>query len=163
MFRLYRDILTKICHPEERSDKGSHFYSDTRNKEDLEVSDNNNKKKKIAAAAILAAAVIILAAVTYMLISVIRNGYPADKKLVFIESDGKVMYELPLNEDKEIIIGTKYGENVVSIKDCMVSVTRADCKNKICVNTMPISDIGQTIVCLPHKLVVSIKAGNAGK
>ena len=36
-------------------------------------------------------------------------------------------------------------------------MTEADCPDKICVNTGKISKIGETIVCLPHRVVVEIQ------
>ena len=35
-------------------------------------------------------------------------------------------------------------------------MTDADCPDKICVNHATISDVGESIVCLPHRVVVEI-------
>ena len=47
------------------------------------------------------------------------------------------------------------------VKDGKVSVTEADCPDKVCVNTGEISKSGDTIVCLPHKLVVEIEGSTS--
>ncbi|MGI6280040.1 MAG: NusG domain II-containing protein [Acutalibacteraceae bacterium] len=70
--------------------------------------------------------------------------------------DGKTKYTFSLSEQVEKKISTKYGENIISIKDGRVSVKSADCPDKICVKHRAISKNGETIVCLPHKLVVEV-------
>ena len=46
--------------------------------------------------------------------------------------------------------------NTVEIKDGKVSVSEASCKNQICVKHSSISHSGESIVCLPNRLVVRI-------
>ena len=70
--------------------------------------------------------------------------------------DGKTIYTLSLNEDAQKKVKTELGENTVSVKDGKVSVIFADCPDKICAKHRAISKSGETIVCLPHKLVVEI-------
>ena len=41
-------------------------------------------------------------------------------------------------------------------KDGKASMAKADCPDKICVNHAAISKKGETIVCLPHKVVVEV-------
>ncbi|MGN0612521.1 MAG: NusG domain II-containing protein [Porcipelethomonas sp.] len=43
------------------------------------------------------------------------------------------------------------------IKDSRIRVKSAGCPDKICVNTGFISHAGETIVCMPGKLIISIK------
>lgn len=43
-----------------------------------------------------------------------------------------------------------------SVKDGAISVINSPCKNKICVHTGYISKGGQTIVCLPERMVVTL-------
>ena len=42
--------------------------------------------------------------------------------------------------------------------DRAISVSDADCPDKICVKTAPVSDGIQPIVCMPHKLVIRVEA-----
>ncbi len=46
--------------------------------------------------------------------------------------------------------------NLVSVQNGAVSVEAADCKDQICVHHKPVSMAGESIVCLPHRLVVEI-------
>ncbi len=73
-----------------------------------------------------------------------------------ITVNGEKVSVLKLNEERNETIKTENGVNTVKIKDGKASVEDADCPDKICVNHRPISKVGETIICLPHKLVVEI-------
>lgn len=76
---------------------------------------------------------------------------------VLVNIDGEVYAEYPIDRDVEKNIVTKYGENKLIIKNGKVYVTQADCPDKICVGHRAISKTGESIVCLPHKLVVTVE------
>ena len=61
-----------------------------------------------------------------------------------------------LGKDQTITIGEDDWKNILVIKDGKASMTKADCPDKICVNHAAISKKGETIVCLPHKVVVEV-------
>lgn len=61
-----------------------------------------------------------------------------------------------LDKDQTITICEDDWENILVIKDGRASMTKADCPDKICVNHAAISKKGETIVCLPHKVVVEV-------
>lgn len=46
--------------------------------------------------------------------------------------------------------------NYLIIKDGKAFILQASCPDKICVKQRPISKVGQTITCLPNKLVIKI-------
>lgn len=73
--------------------------------------------------------------------------------------DGQEILRLPLSEDAEQVVTEGEGSNTVVIQDGAVSVTQANCPDRVCVHTGEIRYEGQTIVCLPHKLVVKIEGG----
>lgn len=81
-----------------------------------------------------------------------RNG---EKAVVTL--DGTVILEQPLQEDCDMPIRSENGENVLRIENGKVRITEADCRDQICVNHKEISKAGESIVCLPHGLVVEIK------
>ena len=67
-----------------------------------------------------------------------------------------------LNEDREIPIITEGKEsNHLVIAGGVADMTRADCPDKICVHHMAVSQIGETSVCLPNQVVVTV-VGEAG-
>ncbi len=73
-----------------------------------------------------------------------------------ITADGVVKAELPLSEDTLYRVETEQGFNIIQIQDGYVSMHEADCRDQICVEHKKIHLTGETIVCLPHKLVVEI-------
>ncbi|SET10449.1 NusG domain II-containing protein [[Clostridium] polysaccharolyticum] len=78
---------------------------------------------------------------------------------VVITLEGKTYKVLDLKDNQELKVKGKEGHyNVVVIKNGQVTIKEADCKNQVCVNTAPIDSIGESIACLPHKLIVKIVA-----
>lgn len=80
-----------------------------------------------------------------------------NRRLVLrVEQDRKVIRVLPLSQNHRETIHSKYGTNTIVIKNGKADVTKADCKNQVCVNSRKISKNGETIVCLPHKLILTV-------
>ena len=78
---------------------------------------------------------------------------------VVVTVDGEEYARLPLNKDTELTIETEDGGyNLLVIKDGKASITEADCPTQICVKSGYASEL-KTIVCSPHRVVVSIEAG----
>ncbi|MBC2580946.1 NusG domain II-containing protein [Clostridium sp. DJ247] len=80
---------------------------------------------------------------------------------VEITLEGKFYKKIPLSEhrgEEEFNVKTKHGYNLIKIKDQSVSIIDADCPDKICEKPGFISKPGQSLVCLPHKLMVEVKS-----
>ena len=74
-----------------------------------------------------------------------------------VVQEGKEIAAYPLNEDTTVTFTSPAGGyNTLVIKDGKADVTEADCPDKLCVNQHSISFDGETIVCLPKKLVVKV-------
>ncbi len=80
-----------------------------------------------------------------------------DGQFVRITIGGAVYGSYPLDQDQEISVEAD-GEqiNLVCIRDGSVSMEQATCPDELCVKQGAISKTGQTIVCLPHELVVEV-------
>lgn len=79
---------------------------------------------------------------------------------VEITVDGKMYKTFNLSEHKgeeEFYIKSKYGYNLVKIKDQSIAIIDADCHDKICERPGFISKPGQSLICLPHKTMIEIK------
>jgi len=79
--------------------------------------------------------------------------------VVRIFQDGREIGIYPISEDVAMTI--PYGEvnyNVMLINGGQVSVRDADCPDKLCVKQKAISKNGESIICLPHKLVIQIES-----
>ena len=76
---------------------------------------------------------------------------------VQITVDGTMYKTLPLDKDTVIKIdGYSNGSNTLQIKDGYASITEADCPDKLCQKQKKIKYNGETLVCLPHRVVVSV-------
>lgn len=60
----------------------------------------------------------------------------------------------------ELIVKTDHGNNIVSIVDNTITMTEADCPDQVCVLSPSISKPGQSIVCLPHKVMIQVFGEN---
>lgn len=79
-------------------------------------------------------------------------------KKAVITIDGKIYKEIKLTKghNEEIEIKSKYGENVIAIEDGSVHMHESDCKDRICLKMGTISTPGDSIICLPNRLMVKI-------
>lgn len=77
-----------------------------------------------------------------------------------ITISGDLYKTIPLSNHKgeEILeIKTKYGTNIIKIIDQKIGIIEADCSDKVCMNPEYIDKPGQSLVCLPHKVMIEIK------
>ena len=82
-----------------------------------------------------------------------------DGGIVSVQVDGEALFELPLNEDRSLVLGEGEHTNTLVIADGQAQVTEASCPDQICVRQGAIQYAGESIVCLPHKLVVTVQGG----
>ena len=64
----------------------------------------------------------------------------------------------PLNKDATIETEGEF-KNIITVKDKTVWISYAGCPDKVCKNTGKISKKGQSIICVPEKMVVRIVGG----
>lgn len=93
-----------------------------------------------------------------------RFFYHQNGAYVEVTVNGKLTNTLPLDKDTTLTIkGSNHGTNILKIKNGIASITDADCPDKLCVKQKAISKEGETLVCLPHKVVVSISSDEKNK
>ena len=88
-----------------------------------------------------------------------------DGDAVVVEVDGKPYGTYSLAVDRTVEIRTGDGGkdvNVLVIKDGKAYVESANCRDGICAAHKPISKQGESIVCLPHKVVITVKTTQGG-
>ena len=107
------------------------------------------KGNKAIADALLIGAIIIIALVAFALL---RLFTPAGRVAVISSEEGEIM-RLPLSEDTEIKLGSGH---TVAVRDGTVDVTYAPCPEKICEDHSPISLVGESIICLPEKISITV-------
>lgn len=78
---------------------------------------------------------------------------------VIVNQDGRIYGEYPLYNDAVIpVYYESGGYNLILVSEGEVSVTDADCPDKLCVKQRAVSKNGESIICLPHRLVVQISS-----
>lgn len=85
------------------------------------------------------------------------------EKYLEIKVDGVVKHKIKLTGnkgEKDIRIEKDEHLNVVHIENDVVIMKEANCKDKLCVKSKPITHNGETIVCLPNKVVLMIIGGD---
>ena len=107
---------------------------------------------------IFVAALLVIIAIGAAALFLLRE----EGSTVQVEVNGTIIGTYPLSVDREVeIITGDSGEelNLLVIKDGKASVTTATCPDGICAAHKPISREGESIVCLPHKVVVTVVGG----
>lgn len=79
---------------------------------------------------------------------------------ISVSYDGEKIAEYSLSTEQEVPVKVKEGENIIVIKDGKAYVKKADCPDQICVNQKSISKEGESIICLPHKLIITVERGS---
>ena len=80
----------------------------------------------------------------------------AEGTTVIISVNGEEFGRYPLRVDREIDVDTGYGHNTVRISAGTVRVTESDCPNHDCEDFGAIARPAQSIMCIPHRLIVLI-------
>ena len=106
---------------------------------------------------ILLVCLLLIGAVLYPLL----NHKGSIGTYALIEVDGEEYARVDLSQDTSFTITTPAGVNTVCVKNHEISVESADCPDKICVNHASIHRSGEIIVCLPHKLVITVTSDNS--
>ncbi len=105
---------------------------------------------------ILLGTILLLAAAAIIFINIRKT----DGSRVVITIDGEEYKTLDLNKDTTLTIEVAEGAyNTVTVKNGEVDMTEANCPDKLCVKHRKIHYNGETIVCLPHKVVLQIVGG----
>ena len=110
---------------------------------------------------ILIGAILVLALLAYMGMTLFQGANTHDAEAVVL-IDGVEYGSFPLDTDVVERIELPDGSyNVLEITDGKADVTAASCPDGICVNHRAVSRQNQSITCLPNKLVVEIRNGEA--
>ena len=105
--------------------------------------------------AILIAALMVLGGMLALFLWFTRQagGY------VSVRIDGEQVMTLPLGEDIQLALGSGDQTNTLVIENGTARVAEAGCPDQICVRQGVIQYEGESIVCLPHRLIVTVEGG----
>ncbi len=108
------------------------------------------KKKDILIIVLALAAALLLYG-----ISQISGG--ASAATVVVTVDGQEVLRRPMAVEDSYEIRQEDGSvNIIAVEDGAVYMKEANCRDGLCIRQGKMKNAAKTIVCLPHKLVVSL-------
>ena len=117
----------------------------------MENADNTvSKVKKYRLDVIVISALLILSLSVLLIVNLTRK----DGATVKIEVNGETVGEYPLGLNRDYTVNG--GTNILRVEDGRAYMIHSDCPDHTCEMTGKISYVGQTIVCLPNKVSVTI-------
>ena len=105
----------------------------------------------------LAAGILAAAAILFCFQ---RLGKSGEQAVVSISVDGDLYGTYSLGEDRTVEINET---NRLEISGGAARMDWADCPDQVCVNHRSISRDGESIICLPNQVVVSVENGEPGE
>lgn len=123
--------------------------------------EETKKKRKLRNDLILIAALVVVLVLAGLAFWLLRG----EGDTVVVEVDGKTYGTYALSTDRTVEIRTGEGGkelNLLVIKDGKAYVETATCRDGICAAHSPIFRQGESIVCLPHKVVITVKRTGTG-
>lgn len=105
--------------------------------------------------------VVFLVPVMIAVLSTVFVFSNGDERIARIEIDGTVIQTVDLNStpNLELDITPEYHNKIV-VKGGKIGILSADCKDNTCVRTGFIDTPGQSIVCVPSRLVITVTGGD---
>lgn len=88
----------------------------------------------------------------------------ADHYTAVISADGEDLHEMELIDDGETetyeYVSEDGHRNTIVREGTEITMIDASCPDQLCVRQGVITEAGETIVCLPHRLVVEVTSDN---
>lgn len=84
----------------------------------------------------------------------VRQSAQAAKAVIY--QDSHILESVDLSKDS--LFSILNGKMQIKVKDGKIRVTQADCPQHLCVNMGWIEYSGQSIVCVPNKILIEIKS-----
>ena len=81
-----------------------------------------------------------------------RSPHRAESFSIYV--NGKKIAQIPAERDTVFSVNGALGKVVLEVKGGRIRVVRSNCPEKICIKTGYISSAGQSIACVPNKLIV---------
>lgn len=99
--------------------------------------------------------ILIAALMIFSLIPSAMN-LSSEKNFAVVKVEGVITRKLDLSIDETFTLETGGGKNILEVRGGAVSVIAADCPDKICIRRGAIKNVGETIACVPHKVLIEI-------
>jgi len=110
--------------------------------------------------------IVILIIVLSLVFGFVINRYnqKSETRYLLILSDGQVYLKTPLYDTAPkttYFVKSSEGYLYVEVNKGKVRVIDSTCKDKLCIKQGEISKVGETIICLPNRISISIVGGNS--
>ena len=115
---------------------------------------NLQSTKKYRLDIIVISVIIVASLLLFLVISLTKK----EGSLAVVEINGEVAGEYSLSVDGVFVLNN--GTNVLVIENGTAYLNYSSCPDHVCEKTGKIAYVGQTIVCLPNRLSVTVR-GNA--
>ena len=117
--------------------------------------------KRITLLDVIAIVLLLLLSTSVILHNKLESNLPwARVAEASIFRDGELLFQhLRLDKDQEVVLLN--GHMMVEVKDGRLRVKESDCPRRICLHTGWIQHPGETIVCVPNKMVIEIEASGS--
>lgn len=114
---------------------------------------------------IIVVILLLLSFAPVVVFSLTRSNNPTQEAVLSV--DGQEIKSFDLSDQSQSYTyryEDKDGDyNLIEVKGDRIRIKEADCGDQICVRRGWIDQSGETIVCLPHKLVIEIKSSDGGE
>jgi hypothetical protein len=117
----------------------------------MQTKENKTSGKKLIYDAILVLSLLLVGLSAFL----IYKSCASEGVSVSVSVDGEEIAVYPLDVDARYAINR--GTNTLVVKDGEAYMESASCPDKICVNYGKIRRVGESIICRPNKVVVTVR------
>lgn len=115
---------------------------------------------------VLLISIVLIAALAFLVPRWLGDdkGGPGKNLEANITVDGKLFKTVQLTQEEQTIeVQTDRGYNILKVHDYGIEMYDADCPDQVCLSFGWITQPKQTIVCLPHRVLVEITGTAEGE
>ena len=106
--------------------------------------------------------VFLLSIFIFMFIYINNSYFQSYDKYVSVQINGKEVKQITFSNEKKFYpIRSEFGLNILEVDKEGVRVIEASCPDKLDVKFGKIEKVGQSIICMPNRLVIQIKSKNS--
>lgn len=99
--------------------------------------------------------ILILSLITVLSFYLVKTIFPAGVE-ASIKVEERSLGPYPLTEDRILEIKGPLGHTEIEIKNGKIRIKKAPCRDKICIKQGWISSSGESLICLPNRVMVNI-------
>ena len=104
--------------------------------------------------------IIFVLCISVLLFSVALDGNNPYRCVIEIDGAEYAVYNMAeLGEEKIIEIDNEFGKNTIVLDRYGAKITHSDCPDASEVKSGKITESGQSLICLPHRLIVKLEGG----